>query len=80
MVYENYNTLRLHYPYQIQYEISVKATADFKNLKTIKSYALKNKVTPAYIYKLIKKGKMKAFLIDGVQFIDENTYPTINNR
>ena len=50
---------------------------DTTKLKTIKNYALAEKVTPAYIYKLIKEGKMYATDIDGVSFIDLGTFPTI---
>lgn len=46
-------------------------------LKTIKNFALEEGVTPAYIYKLIKEEKMEALVIDGVQFIDTEKYPTI---
>ena len=46
-------------------------------LKTIKNFALEEGVTPAYIYKLIKEMKMEALVIDGVQFIDTEKYPTI---
>lgn len=46
-------------------------------LKTIKNFALEEGVTPAYIYKLIKEDKMEALVIDGVQFIDTEKYPTI---
>ena len=47
------------------------------NLMTIKNYALKQKVTPSYIYKLVKEGKMKVVSIDGVQFIDTSRFPNI---
>jgi len=50
---------------------------DFNNLKTIKNYALANSVTASYIYKLIKENKMQAVVIDGVQFIDTQKFPTI---
>lgn len=50
---------------------------DINNLMTIKNYALKEVVTPSYIYKLIKEGKMSAFIIDGIQFIEVNKYPTL---
>ena len=51
--------------------------ADVTKLQSIKNYAMKNKVTPAYIYKLIKESKMQAFIIDGVQFIDTLKYPVL---
>ena len=50
---------------------------DISQLMTIKNFALKERVTSSYIYKLIKEGKMNAFTIDGVQFIDINKYPFI---
>jgi hypothetical protein len=48
-----------------------------KWLKTIKNFALKEGVTPAYIYKLVKAHKMEVVFIDGVQFVDTSKYPTI---
>ena len=56
---------------------------EIKNLMTIKNYALKEGVTPAYIYKLIKKGTMESFAIDGVQFIEVDKFPylpVVNRR
>ena len=50
---------------------------DVSVLVTIKNFALKENVTASYIYKLIKEGKMESFVIDGVQFIDSETYPVI---
>lgn len=50
---------------------------DISKLMTIKNYALKERVTPSYIYKLIKENKMEAFYIDGMQFIDATKYTTI---
>ena len=50
---------------------------DISHLMTIKNFALKERVTPSYIYKLIKEGKMTAFAIDGVQFVDTTKYPFI---
>ncbi len=50
---------------------------EIKNLMTIKNFALNEGVTPAYIYKLIKIGKMESFPIDGVQFIEVNKFPTL---
>lgn len=52
-------------------------------LITIKNYALRERVTTSYIYKLIKEGKMNSLDIDGVQFIDLKkfaTLPVINRR
>jgi hypothetical protein len=50
---------------------------EIKNLKTIKNFALGEGVTPAYIYKLIKLGKMQSFEIDGIKFIEINKFPSI---
>lgn len=50
------------------------------HLKTIKNYALSNKVTPAYIYKLIGEKKMKPTVIDGVQFIDAVEFPSLPTK
>lgn len=47
------------------------------NLMTVKNYAHKEDVTTSYIYKLIKEGKMSSFVIDGMQFIQVNVYPSI---
>ncbi|MDQ2720319.1 MAG: hypothetical protein M3Z26_11255 [Bacteroidota bacterium] len=44
---------------------------------------MKEKVTPAYIYKLIKEGKMQPVTVNDVQFInvkDYNTIPVLNRR
>ncbi len=46
-------------------------------LKTIKNYAAQEGITPAYIYKLIKEDKMECLMIDGVQFIDTERFPTL---
>ena len=50
---------------------------DISKLMTIKNYANSEGVTAAYIYKLIKEGKMDCFIIDGVQFIETDRFPTI---
>jgi hypothetical protein len=50
------------------------------NLKTVKNFALQNKVTASYIYKLIKEGKMKPVMIDNVQFIDILVYPALPKK
>lgn len=57
--------------------IFVFVKVEINNLMTIKNYALKEGVTPSYIYKLIKEGKMNAFEIDGVQFIQTDKFPYI---
>jgi len=48
-----------------------------KWLKTIKNFALKEGVTPAYIYKLVKEKRMELVMIDGVKFVDTSRYSTI---
>ena len=50
---------------------------DISNLLTIKNFAKRMDVTPAYIYKLIKQGRMEAVSINDVQFININSYPDI---
>lgn len=50
------------------------------NLKTIKNFSLENNVTTSYIYKLIREDKMKVVNIDGVQFIDTKTFPSIPTK
>jgi hypothetical protein len=52
----------------------------FDGLRTIKNYAKKLDVTPAYIYKLIKENRMVAVIIDGVFFIDSTKYPSIPTK
>jgi hypothetical protein len=51
--------------------------AGIKWLKTVKNYALGEGVTPSYIYKLVKEGKMNLVLIDGVKFVDTSKFPSI---
>ncbi|UEG49731.1 hypothetical protein LK994_13900 [Ferruginibacter lapsinanis] len=50
---------------------------EIKHLMNIKNYADREGVTASYIYKLIKEGKMSSFVIDGIQFIETDKYPTI---
>lgn len=50
------------------------------DLQTIKNYAVKNGITPSYIYKLVKESKMQAVMIDGVQFIDTKKYPKLPTK
>lgn len=52
-------------------------TINIDKLQTIKNYAAANKITTSYIYKLIREAKMTVFVIDGVQFIQTDLYPTI---
>ena len=51
-----------------------------ENLQTIKNYALKQGVTPSYIYKRIKEQKMAVVTIDGVHFINLKDYPTLTGK
>lgn len=51
--------------------------ANLKWLKTVKNFALGHNVTPAYIYKLVKEGKMQLVLIDDVRFVDTQIYKSI---
>ena len=54
-----------------------------KWLRTVKNFALGQNVTPAYIYKLVKAGRMELVTIDGVKFVDSSTYkgiPVANRR
>lgn len=44
---------------------------------TIKNYANREGVTPSYIYKLEKEGKLECFIIDGVKFIQLDRYPSL---
>lgn len=46
-------------------------------LKTVKNFALSFGVTPAYIYKLVKQGKMTLVTVDGVKFVDTSVYKSI---
>jgi hypothetical protein len=48
-----------------------------KVLKTVKNFALGERVTPSYIYKLVKENKMDLVLIDGMKFVDTSKYATI---
>jgi len=52
-------------------------TIDSTKLMTIKNYAMREGVTPSYIYKLEKEGKMTCFIIDGIKFVQLNKYPTL---
>ena len=48
-----------------------------KWLKTVKNFAVGHNVTPAYIYKLVKEGKMQLVMIDDVRFVDTQKYTSI---
>ena len=50
---------------------------DSSNLMTVKNYALQERVTPSYIYKLVKEGKMNFLSVDGVLFVEFNKYPSL---
>ena len=52
-------------------------TIDTGKLITVRTYAdnykgRKGKVTVSYIHKMIRDGKLKAVMIDGVRFIEKN--------
>ena len=51
----------------------------YTNLKTVKHYAQDNAVTTAYIYKLMKTGKLVPVVIDGVNFIDLKINPSLKS-
>ena len=51
-----------------------------KNLITVKKFALQNGVSPSYVYRLIREGKMESFVIDGVHFIDIAKQSSIPGR
>lgn len=56
---------------------------NLKWLKTVKNFALGHNVTPAYIYKLVKEGRMELVTVDGVKFVDASMYkgiPVTNRR
>lgn len=53
---------------------------DTNKLRTIKNYAMENKVTAAYIYKLIAEKRMQPVVIDGVQFVDIAQFPKLPTR
>lgn len=48
-----------------------------KWLKTVKNFAVNHNVTPAYIYKLVKAGRMQLVSIDGIFFVDTSVYKAI---
>lgn len=50
---------------------------NIENLQTVKNYAMANNITTSYIYKLVKEQKMRVLVIDGVQFVQTDKYPTI---
>lgn len=50
---------------------------DTDSLQTVKNYADSFGVTAAYIYKLVKDGRMTLFEIDGVKFVNTAQYATI---
>lgn len=55
----------------------------FKDLQTVNNYAVERGITPQYIHKLVKDGKMDFFLVDGVKFVDTVRFasiPVINRR
>lgn len=50
------------------------------NLQSVKNYALAQKVSASYIYKLSRDGRMELVVIDEVYFIDKIKYPTLPTR
>ena len=48
-------------------------------LKSVKNYAYSQKVTTAYIYKLIKSGRIEPVVIDGIIFVNVEKFPSIKN-
>ena len=50
------------------------------SLVTIKNYANRFRVTPSYIYKLIRGKVMSVVTIDGVMFIDSIKFPKIPTK
>jgi hypothetical protein len=50
---------------------------NIEKLMTVKNFAAEFGVTPSYIYKLEKEGKMDLFQIDGVKFVQTDIYKSI---
>jgi hypothetical protein len=50
---------------------------NISKLQTVKNFASEFGVTPSYIYKLEKEGRMDLFQIDGVKFVQTDIYKTI---
>ena len=50
---------------------------EINKLMTIKNYAMREGITPSYIYKLEKEGKMNCLLIDGIKFVELDKYPSL---
>ena len=48
-----------------------------EKLQTVKNYALGQNITPSYIYKLVRQGKMDLVEIDGIKFVNVKEYPVI---
>lgn len=48
-----------------------------KNFKTVHNFCLQEKITPSYIYRLIRSGIISALEIDGFKFIDTTQYANI---
>ena len=46
-------------------------------LQTVKNFAVSEGVTASYIYKLVRENKMELIEIDGVKFVQTDTYKTI---
>lgn len=58
----------------------MKLNINISKLKTVKHFAMDNKVTTAYIYKLMSEGKIKPVEIDGVKFVDTGINPTLHSK
>jgi hypothetical protein len=58
----------------------MKLNINIAKLRTVKHFAMDNKVTTAYIYKLMSEDKIKPVEIDGVKFVDLSTYPKLHSK
>lgn len=58
----------------------MKLNINIEKLRTVKHFAMTNKVTTAYIYKLMSEGKIKPVEIDGVKFVDLALNPTLHSK
>lgn len=46
-------------------------------LKKVSNFAAQEGVTPTYIYRLVREMRIEIVMIDGVQFIDTEKFPSI---
>jgi hypothetical protein len=58
----------------------MKLNINIAKLITVKHFAMNNKVTTAYIYKLMTEGKIKPVEIDGVKFVDLAINPKLHSK